>query len=111
VQLFITTAQRTHPKFALDAANAEEIAQICRLVGGMPLAIILAAAWVEVLSPQEIAAELAEGFGFLAAELRDLPDRHQSMRAVLAHSWQRLTGAEQEVFMRLAVFRGGFTRQ
>jgi predicted ATPase/DNA-binding XRE family transcriptional regulator len=111
VQLFITTARRTRPKFALDTANAQDIVRICRLVGGMPLGIILAAAWVEVLSPAEIAAELSQGFAFLEVELRDLPDRHQSMRAVLAHSWQRLTAAEQGVFMRLAVFRGGFTRQ
>lgn len=110
IQLFITTARRTRPKFALDHANAQEIVQVCRLVGGMPLAITLAAAWVEVLSPAEIVAELSHGFGFLEAELRDLPDRHRSMSTVLAQSWQRLTAAERVVFMRLSVFRGGFTR-
>jgi predicted ATPase len=110
VQLFVETARRVRPKFIPTTANAQAIARICQLVGGMPLGIILAAAWVEVLSPAEIVTELSQGFDFLAAELRDLPERQRSMRAVLTQSWQRLTEAERTVFMRLAVFRGGFTR-
>src|SRR4029079_3658418 len=76
----------------------------------MPLGIILAAAWVEVLSLDEIVAELSQGFDFLEGDLRDLPARQTSKRAVLTQSWQRLTDAERAIFMRLAVFRGGFTR-
>ena len=110
VQLFVETARRVRPKFTPTATNAQAIVRICQLVGGMPLGIILAAAWVEVLSPDEIVTELSQGFDFLAAELRDLPERQRSMRAVLTQSWQRLTEAERTVFMRLAVFRGGFTR-
>ena len=109
VQLFVETARRVRPKFTPTATNAQAIVRICQLVGGMPLGIILAAAWVEVLSPNEIVTELSQGFDFLAAELRDLPERQRSMRAVLNQSWQRLTEAERTVFMRLAVFRGGFT--
>jgi hypothetical protein len=60
--------------------NAQAIVRICQLVGGMPLGILLAAAWVEVLSPDEIVTELSQGFDFLAAELRDLPERQRSMR-------------------------------
>ncbi len=110
VQLFVETARRMRPKFTLTAANAQAIVRICQLVGGMPLGIILAAAWVDVLSPNEIVTELSQGFDFLESELRDLPERQRSMRAVLAQSWQRLTEAERIVFMRLTVFRGGFTR-
>jgi len=110
VQLFIATAQRVRPHQTLHADEMQYIARICRLVGGMPLGIILAAAWVEVLSPAEIAAELTQGFDWLETELRDLPERQRSMRAVLAYSWQRLTAAEQAVFMQLTLFRGGFTR-
>jgi predicted ATPase/DNA-binding XRE family transcriptional regulator len=110
VQLFVETARRVRPKFIPTTTNAQAIVRICQLVGGMPLGILLAAAWVEVLSPDEIVTELSQGFDFLAAELRDLPERQRSMRAVLAQSWQRLTEAERTVFMRLAVFRGGFTR-
>lgn len=111
IQLFVTTARRTRPEFALDSSNAQDIMRICHLVGGMPLGIILAATWVEVIPPQEIAAELAQGVGLLQAELRDLPNRHHSMKAVLAQSWQRLTEAEQALFMRLSVFQDGFTYQ
>jgi predicted ATPase/DNA-binding XRE family transcriptional regulator len=110
VQLFVETARRVRPKFTPTATNAQTIVRICQLVGGVPLGIILAAAWVEVLSCDEIVTELSQGFDFLESELRDLPERQRSMRAVLAQSWQRLPEAERAVFMRLAVFRGGFTR-
>lgn len=110
VQLFVETARRVRPKFTATATNAQAIVRICQLVGGMPLGIILAAAWVEVLSCDEIVIELSQGFDFLESELRDLPERQRSMRAVLAQSWQRLTDAERTVLMRMAVFRGGFTR-
>lgn len=110
VQLFIETAGRVRPHQTWHADEMQYIARICRLVGGMPLGIILAAAWVEVLSLAEIAAELTQGFDWLEMEFRDLPERQRSMRAVLAYSWQRLTAAEQAVFMRLTLFRGGFTR-
>lgn len=110
VQLFVTTARRVYPGFSVDSTNVQYVVRICRLVGGMPLGIILAAAWIEVLSAQEIAAELTHGFDLLTVEYRDLPARQRSMRAVLAYSWQRLTAEERTVLMRLAVFRGGFTR-
>ncbi|MEZ4674843.1 MAG: AAA family ATPase [Caldilineaceae bacterium] len=110
IQLFTETACRLRRLFAPTPANAPAILQICQLVGGMPLGIILAATWIEVLSPAEIVTELRQSFDFLAAELRDLPERQRSMRTVLSQSWQRLSDAEQTVFMRLTVFRGGFTR-
>ena len=84
--------------------------QICRLVQGMPLAILLAAAWMEMLSPAEIVAELSQGYDLLQADLRDLPDRQRSMQAVFDASWRMLDNAEREAFARLSVFRGGFTR-
>jgi predicted ATPase len=110
VQLFVETARRVRPKFTATATNAQAIVRICQLAGGMPLGIILAAAWVEVLSCDEIVTELSQGFDFLESELRDIPERQRSIRAVLTQSWQRLTAAERAVLMRLAVFRGGFTR-
>jgi predicted ATPase len=75
----------------------------------MPLAIVLAAAWVKILTPAQIAAELRQGPEFLEADLRDLPDRQRSIKSVVAQSWHRLTAAERAAFMRLTVFRGGFT--
>ncbi|MCB0107874.1 MAG: tetratricopeptide repeat protein, partial [Caldilineaceae bacterium] len=82
-----------------------------RLVEGMPLGIELAAGWVDLLSLGEIAREIQRSLDILETEMRDLPDRHRSMRAVFDSSWQRLRVAEQQIFSSFAVFRGGFTRQ
>ena len=87
------------------------VRRVCDLVGGMPLAIELAAAWTPVLSPGEIAAEIAANLDFLAAELHDLPDRHRSLRAAFDSSWRRLDDAAQQAFASLGVFPSAFTRE
>jgi predicted ATPase/DNA-binding SARP family transcriptional activator len=110
IQLFVEAAQRIRPHEPVREEEKLHIARICRLVGGMPLGIIMAAAWVEVLSPAEIAADLTRGFDLLETELRDLPERQRSMRTVITYSWQRLSPAEQAIFIRLSYFQGGFTR-
>ncbi len=111
LRLFVERARYVRPDFTLDQANQAAALRICRLVDGMPLGIELAATWIETLAPDEIAAEIAQNLDFLAAEWRDLPERQRSMRAVFDWSWQHLSQAEREVFARLAVFRGGFSRQ
>jgi DNA-binding SARP family transcriptional activator/predicted ATPase len=111
VALFMQRARRASPGLACNEADLAGIAHICRLVEGMPLAIELAATWVRVLSPAEIAKEIEGSLDFLSASVRDLPERHRSMRAVFEHSWQRLAAREQQVLSQLSVFRGGFTRQ
>ena len=88
----------------------QQVAWICRALEGMPLAIVLAASWVEILSLQEIGAEIVRSLDFLSAELGDLPHRQWSVRAVLETAWQRLTPREQSIFMQLSIFQGGFTR-
>jgi tetratricopeptide (TPR) repeat protein len=87
------------------------VTQICRLVEGMPLAIELAAGWVDTLGVTTIAAELAHGLDLLATELRNVPARHRSMRTVFDATWHRLGAAERMLFARLAIFRGGSDRQ
>jgi predicted ATPase/DNA-binding SARP family transcriptional activator len=111
VRLFGQSARRVRPAFELTSKALQEVAHICRLVEGMPLAIILAAAWVEVLTPGEIAAEIRQSLDFLETELGDVPDRQRSMRAVFDHSWRLLSEPEREAFQQMSVFRGGFTRQ
>lgn len=111
VQLFIQSARRIQPHFALAAADLTHLTRICRLVEGMPLGIELAAGWVDLLSLPAIVAEIQRSLDFLATEARNVPDRQRSMRAVFDHSWERLNEAEQQTFARFAVFRGGFTRQ
>ena len=111
IQLFLQSARRVRPGYTITAVDLPSIAHICRQVGGSPLAIMLAAAWVELLSPREIAAEIEQNLDFLVTELRDAPQRQRSMRAVFASSWKLLSEAERKTFMALSVFRGGFSRQ
>src|SRR5205823_923941 len=75
------------------------------------LAIELAASWVNVLSCQQVATEMQHSMDFLVTNLRNLPARHQSMRAVFHHSWRLLAEEERKVFEKLSVFRSGFARE
>jgi predicted ATPase/DNA-binding CsgD family transcriptional regulator len=111
VELFIDRTKRIRRDFKLTNSDIEQIVQICRLVDGIPLAIVMAAAWVDVLSLPEIVSEIQKSLDFLEIETRDVPLRHRSMRAVFDQSWRLLTEVEQEVFASLTVFRGGFTRE
>jgi predicted ATPase/DNA-binding CsgD family transcriptional regulator len=108
VQLFVERAQRRRVDFALEAER-EHVLRICRLVDGMPLALELAAAWVDVLPCATIAGEIAHNLDLLTTRLRDVPERHHSMRATLTHSWQRLTEEQRRLFAQVSVFQGGFT--
>jgi predicted ATPase/DNA-binding CsgD family transcriptional regulator len=110
VQLFVQNAQRVSSSFQLDQTNKPGVARICQLVNGMPLALELAAGWVRTLSCLEIAQEIERSLDILESPTRNIPARHRSMRAVLDYSWVLLSETEQAVFMKLSVFRDGFTR-
>lgn len=107
-QLFLQTARRVNPTFNLSPADYKHVARICNLVDGMPLGIELAATWVRLLTCEEIARELQRGLSILETSLRNVPERHRSLRAVFDHSWRLLSPEEQRIFRRMAVFRGGF---
>ncbi|NWF71133.1 MAG: protein kinase [Chloroflexi bacterium] len=111
VKLFMQSARRVRPDFELRADDLNYVARLCRLVQGLPLGIVLAAAWLEMLSLQEIAEEVARSLDFLETQMTDIPARQRSMRAVFDYSWNLMTAEEQTVFRQLAVFRGGFTRE
>jgi predicted ATPase/DNA-binding SARP family transcriptional activator len=111
VELFLQSARRVRRGLELGDDDVAHVAQICCLVQGMPLAIILAAAWMEVLSPAEIATEIERGLDFLETDLRDLLERQRSIVAVFDASWKMLGDAERAAFARLSAFRGGFTRE
>jgi DNA-binding SARP family transcriptional activator/predicted ATPase len=111
VNLFLHSGRRVQPHFQLAEDTLPPVARICRLVEGMPLGIELAAAWVDVLSPEDIAAETQHSLDFLEADWRDMPPRHRSVRAACDASWARLSQSERDVFPQLCVFCGGFTRQ
>ena len=110
IQLFSYAAQQTQAGFQIQQSNLAAIIDTCQLVQGMPLAIILSASWLTMLTVEEISSEIKNGIDFLAVEMTDLPQRQRSIRAVFDHSWDLLTELEQSVFQQLAVFRGGFTR-
>ena len=107
VQLFITRARQVQPIFSL-AANAEAVQRICQRTEGMPLALELAATWLRVMSCAQIAVQMEANLSFLTTPLRNVAARHRSLRAVFEQSWKMLSKAEQDVLMRLTVFRGGF---
>jgi predicted ATPase/DNA-binding XRE family transcriptional regulator len=111
VELFLQRARRAHVRFNATPEDYPTIVRICRLLDGMPLAIELAAAWVRTLSCDEIAMEIERGLDFLRVSTRDLPARHQSMRAVFDQSWKLLAEEEQGVLLWLSTFRGGFRRE
>jgi predicted ATPase/DNA-binding SARP family transcriptional activator len=111
IKLFVQAAARIQSFFELSDRNIQHVVTICRLVQGMPLGILLAASWLRLLSLQEIASEIEKSIDFLRGELRDLPDRQQSLRAVFDYSWQMLDENQQKKFMALSVFRNGCVRQ
>ncbi len=111
VQLFLQSAKRIHPQFELSDEEKPSVVRICQLVEGMPLGIELASTWLRVLSCKEVVKEIEDNIDFLSTSLRDVPERHRSMRAVFEHSWNLLTKEEREAFMRMSVFRGGFRRE
>jgi predicted ATPase/DNA-binding SARP family transcriptional activator len=111
VQLFLDRARRIKPDFFLDQNQAVAIADICQLVNGMPLGLELAASWLELLPPREIAAEIRRSLDFLETTQADVPERQRSIRAVFDYSWRLLNQVEREAFLSLSIFVGSFTRE
>ena len=111
VALFLQSGSKAQPGFEPSPDELNQVENICRSLGGMPLAIELAASWLHVLSVDEIYDELQKGLDILETEVRDAPERHRSIRTVFEQSWSLLNENEQEIFMRLSIFRGGFTRE
>jgi predicted ATPase/class 3 adenylate cyclase/DNA-binding CsgD family transcriptional regulator len=108
VQLFVERAQSYSPDFRLDDGNAVAIAELCRALDGLPLAIELAAARIPTMAPQEIVSRLDQLFRVLGHR-PDHIDHHRTLRATLDWSYELLDGEERELLSRLAVFAPGFS--
>lgn len=109
--LFWETASRVRGDDLLTHQSSEAVTRICKLVGGMPLAIELAAAWSRLLTAEEVADEIASSLNSLQSTMRGGESRHQSLRAVFDQSWNLFSVHEQQVLMALSIFENGFTRE
>ena len=111
VRLFVDRAERLSEGFVASGVTLEAVAEVTRRVEGMPLALELAATWTRSLSAPELVRELDGSLELLSASLRDLPERHRSIRTVIAYSWGLLTDVERRALAGLSTFRGSFTQQ
>jgi predicted ATPase/DNA-binding SARP family transcriptional activator len=110
VALFEQAASQSYPGFQLNDANRPAVVEICRLVGGLPLALILAATWVRLLPCTDIAAELHRGLDIITAKEPLSGDMPANLRVVLDQSWAGLSDAGRQGLRALSIFRGGFDR-
>ena len=111
IRLFMQSATSADVTFQPQTEDWKSLTRICQLTEGMPLAIMLAGAWVDVLSLSEIVEEIQHNIDFLAVELRDIPRRQWSIRAVFEPTWNRLSDDEKNIIMKFALFRNGCTRE
>jgi predicted ATPase/DNA-binding CsgD family transcriptional regulator len=109
VCLFIDRVRKVKPDLSV-AQEMPAIERVCRLSGGMPLALEIAASWAHILGVSEIADDMAHDTQFLSSGLRNVSDRHRSVQLVFEHSMRLLDAEERAAFNRLSIFAGGFTR-
>lgn len=109
VRLFVERARLKLPAFELTSRNARAVAEVCRRLEGVPLAIELASARVSALAVEQVARRLEDSLKLLSGGARTAPARHQTMRATLEWSHDLLTDGEKALFRRLSVFAGGWT--
>ena len=109
VALFVDRAQHARPDFQITPRNARAVAELCARLEGLPLALLLAAAWAQTLTPAQMLALLDRRLDLLVSRRRDLPPRHRSLRAALEGSVSLLCAEERRLLARLWVFRGGAT--
>jgi predicted ATPase len=109
VWLLVERAQAVRPDFALTAGNTSAVAELCRRLDGLPLAIELAAARLKILSPAALLARLEHRLDLLTTPARDAPKRHQTLRTAISWSYELLTPEEQYLFSCLSIFVGGCT--
>ena len=109
ISLFVDRARKVNSSFHLTDENATEVVQVCRRLDGLPLAVELAAARMRMLSVKQLLQRLEHALDILTGGSKDLPERHQTLRATIDWSHSLLTEPEKKLFRRTAVFSGGCT--
>lgn len=107
IKLFADRVKRVNSAFQIND-NYDCVAEICKLVQGMPLAIEIAASWLKTVSCHDVLHQLHQNIDFLSTTSPDIESRHQSLKAVFEHTWNLLSEEERRIFKRLSVFRGEF---
>jgi len=109
IQLFVSRAQAARADFQLNARNAAAVAELCERLEGIPLALELAAAWSQTLTPAQMLARMERPFDLLVARRRDVHERHRTLRSTIEWSYHSLSPELQWLFAQLSVFQGGWT--
>jgi predicted ATPase len=111
IELFAERACSADKRFALTDENRPDVAEICRRLDGIPLAIELAAARIKILTPKQLAQKLHERFRVLTGGDKSALPRHQTMRALIDWSYDLLADREQAIFRKISIFVNGFTTE
>ncbi len=111
LKLFFERAKRVQLHFEISSKDLPQAIHVCQRLGGIPLALELAAVWVRVMSLAEIDKELSKSLDLLESQSRNRLERHRSLRTVFNHAWNLLNTKEQEALKALSIFHGGFTRE
>jgi len=111
VQLFADRARAARPDFQITPRNAQAVADVCRSLEGIPLALELAAAWSSLLTPAQMRERIGDRFTLLRSRHKDVTERHQTLRAAIAWSYDLLPPDLARFWARLSVFRGGWTAE
>jgi len=111
ISLFVDRAKKVNGAFQLTNENATEVIQICERLDGLPLALELAAARIRMMSAKQLLQRLEHALDILTSGAKDLPERHQTLRATIDWSYSLLTDSEKKLFRRMSVFTGGCTME
>ncbi len=110
IKLFVERAKQVDAAFTITDETKPHLVRICQAVEGMPLGLELAASWLRALPCPEIADEIERNLDLLSTTVRNVPERHRSVRVIFEQTWNQLTKEERNVLSALSIFRGGCTR-
>ncbi len=109
IQFLVECIRRVQPTFKLHSENRKLAYKVVAITDGMPLAILIAAAWADTMPLDDIVQHIKESHELLTTELADIPSRQRSIQVVIESAWRKLEATEQRAYEQLSIFRGGFT--